>query len=112
MAAALSTTRRAALPVRPAARSERWASTVVKRSSAVSTVTPRGSSSAAQRLGLVEGGPGRRAGLAREAQGEPDDDGGRLHLADGLEHGAAVAGRVAAALDRAPRAGQACAGCR
>ena len=37
MAAALSTTRRAAFPVRPAARSERSASTVVKRSSAVST---------------------------------------------------------------------------
>ena len=45
MAAALSTTLRAALPVRPAARSERSASTVVKRSSAVSTLTPRGSRS-------------------------------------------------------------------
>ena len=47
MAAALSTTSRAALPLRPAAASERCASTVVKRSSAVSTATPSGSSSAA-----------------------------------------------------------------
>ena len=43
MAAALSMTERAARPLRPAAVNERCASTVVKRSSAVSTVMPRGS---------------------------------------------------------------------
>ena len=106
MAAALSTTLRAALPVRPAARMPRSASTVVKRSSAVSTVTPSGCEQDAQGLGLVERGPGGRAGLAREAQGEPDDDRPRLALADGGHDGLAVTIGVATALDGAPRAGQ------
>ena len=106
MAAALSTTLRAALPVRPAARSERSASTVVKRSSAVSTDDAQRLEQPPQRLGLVEGGPGGRAGLTREAQREPDDDRRRLHLAHGVDDGAAVARGVTAALDRPPRAGQ------
>ena len=43
MAAALSMTDRDARPLRPAAVNDRCASTVVNRSSAVSTVIPRGS---------------------------------------------------------------------
>ncbi len=42
MAAALSMTERAALPLRPAAVRDRCASTVLRRSSTVATVTPRG----------------------------------------------------------------------
>ena len=68
MAAALSTTLRAAFPVRPAARRERSASTVVKRSSAVSTADPERLEQRPQRRRLVEGRPGRRPDLAREAQ--------------------------------------------
>ena len=65
MAAALSITVRAARPVRPAAVSERCASTVVKRSSAVSTRTPSGSSRARRAVASVERRLGRRPALPR-----------------------------------------------
>ena len=95
---------RAAFP-RPR-RIERSASTVVKRSSAVSTVTPSGSSNSAQGRRLVEGRLGRRADLAGEAQRQPHHDGQRLDLAHGVDHGGAVPCRVTAALNRPPGAGQ------
>ena len=87
MAAALSTTLRAALPG-PSRRAQRAlglhrGEALVRRLDADAERLEQ----LAQRRRLVERGAGGRADVAREAQREPDHDRRRLDLADGLDHG-------------------------
>ena len=111
MAAALSITRRAARPVRPPAAT----SARPRRSSAARRPSrPRrpAARAPAQRVGLGEGGTGGGAGRTREAQREPDDDGRGLHLADGVDDGAASTRGRRCARSSPPTGSPACARCR
>ena len=106
MAAALSTTLRAALPLRPAARSERLRldggeALVGGLDGDAERLEQR-----AQGVGLGEGGAGRGPDRPERLSGRPTTTVDGLDLADGLDDGRAVTFGVTAALDRPPRAGQ------
>ena len=112
IAAALSTTRRAALPA-PAGGGQ-GALGLHRREALVRRLhrDPQRLEQRAQRVGLVQRRPGRRAGLAREAQGQAHHDGGRLDLADGLDHGPAVPRRRRRCARSCPTGSPASARCR